>query len=158
MSKNCPRCGKTKPVEEFNKHKGSRDGLQGWCRVCQTEDAKERREIGNGSRSKEYATKYAAQWRKENHEKYRKYSNEYKRKVAKQLRLDAIEAAGGKCVACGIGDNRVLQFDHINGGGCAERKKVSREAIWRQVIRGERDDLQLLCANCHVIKTYSAAS
>lgn len=33
----CTRCGITKPFPGFNKHSGSSDGLQGYCRKCERE-------------------------------------------------------------------------------------------------------------------------
>lgn len=62
---------------------------------------------------------------------------------------------GGKCVECGFDDDRALEFDHIvpmrvvhlasaGGHDCGE-------PLYRR-IGGERDGLQLLCANCHAIK------
>ena len=36
-TKQCFRCGKTKPTSEFNKNVDSKDGLQSYCRDCQKE-------------------------------------------------------------------------------------------------------------------------
>ena len=33
--KTCTKCGKKKPLDEFNKHNRSKDGKQSWCRACQ---------------------------------------------------------------------------------------------------------------------------
>lgn len=44
--KRCSHCGKILPVSEFNKHKGTKDGLQYACKECQVEmttKAKQRR-------------------------------------------------------------------------------------------------------------------
>jgi|SaaInlV_165m_DNA_1040744.scaffolds.fasta_scaffold18331_1 hypothetical protein len=35
--KKCTKCGKTKPLAEFHKHKKSRDGLRYRCKVCRSE-------------------------------------------------------------------------------------------------------------------------
>lgn len=32
--KRCPTCGETKPASEFYKNRGTRDGLQGYCKPC----------------------------------------------------------------------------------------------------------------------------
>ena len=51
-------------------------------------------------------------WRKE----HPGYAGEWYRK----RRLLAIRVLGGKCVYCGISDQRVMTFNHINGGGRKE--------------------------------------
>lgn len=73
-----------------------------------------------------------------------------------KLRQDAISQLGGKCAECGNNDYRVLQFDHIDGGGDADRggRNQNNRSVMREVRDGKRDDIQLLCANCHNIKTY----
>lgn len=70
-------------------------------------------------------------------------------------RLKAIELLGGKCAHCGNDDFRVLQIDHINNDGYLEGKNRS-DPMMRDIYTGRRsiDDLQLLCANCHHIKSY----
>lgn len=69
-------------------------------------------------------------------------------------RPQAIAALGGACQWCGIDDERVLEIDHINGGGHKERKTMDRIAFFKAIIDGTRTDGQLLCANCHRIKTH----
>lgn len=34
--KTCSKCGERKPLEQFNKHSGSRDGRRGYCKACHT--------------------------------------------------------------------------------------------------------------------------
>jgi hypothetical protein len=68
-------------------------------------------------------------------------------------RRKAVWACGDACWACGYGvDWRALHFDHVNGGGNAERRK--RKTIpWNQVLwRVWAGEMQLLCANCNFIK------
>ena len=40
-TKVCARCGRELPVEEFNKHAKSKDGLQPYCKECQSVANKE---------------------------------------------------------------------------------------------------------------------
>lgn len=77
-------------------------------------------------------------------------------KYSRKLRKDAIKVLGGRCAACLNDDFRVLTFDHVDGGGDADRggRNQNNRSVMRQVRDGERDDIQLLCANCHHIKTY----
>ncbi len=62
---------------------------------------------------------------------------------------------GSKCSVCGEADPSVLQIDHIFGGGEDERREgLLGPALYRAILRGDRDgELQLMCANCHRIKS-----
>jgi 5-methylcytosine-specific restriction endonuclease McrA len=77
-------------------------------------------------------------------------------KNRQNLRRKAIEKLGGKCVRCGFYDERALVFDHKNSDGHTERKGVNpskySKKLCQQIIAGARDDIQLLCANCNLIK------
>jgi 5-methylcytosine-specific restriction endonuclease McrA len=71
------------------------------------------------------------------------------RRSARRVRLRNIEDLGGKCVRCGNDDYRVLEFDHIE-----ELRGKPRVPIRTLIRRGEVENLQILCANCHSIKTW----
>ncbi len=75
----------------------------------------------------------------------------------KRVKARAIEAMGGRCCRCGFNDARALQFDHVKpvrrgSSGLRLRGSASTETHLA-VLRGS-DEFQLLCANCHSIKTY----
>lgn len=75
--------------------------------------------------------------------------------LRRKLRIFAL--FGGHCAVCGTDDHRVLQVNHKNGGGTKERRETrARGHTYQHILRGERavDDLNLLCANCHVIFEY----
>ncbi len=75
----------------------------------------------------------------------------------REYRLIAIGKLGGKCKRCGNNDYRVLQIDHINGGGSKERLAIGYKGNYstlREVINGKTKKYQLLCANCNWIKRY----
>ena len=57
---------------------------------------------------------------------------------------------GKKCCRCGIDDPRVLAFDHINGGGGAERKKTSGLQILKRIV-SDPGRFRVLCLNCNWI-------
>ena len=40
--KRCPKCTRTLPVDSFSKNVTATDGLQGWCRDCNRDAAKNR--------------------------------------------------------------------------------------------------------------------
>ncbi len=79
---------------------------------------------------------------------------------------EIIKVLGGKC-KCGINDIRVLDIDHINGDGkkynINGKRGIRAEfsggmtgfACWvKQNPRDAKKRFQVLCANCHRIKTY----
>jgi len=74
------------------------------------------------------------------------------------LRLQAIEHLGAKCRNCGTVDPRVLQIDHIDGGGTKRRREgVTPTSEYRRILdssEGWNDEFQVLCANCNWIKRY----
>ena len=91
------------------------------------------------------------------------YQLDYRRKKLfntkewyRRKRLAVLSLLGNKCVMCGIDDFRVLQIDHIQGGGYKD-KKSRTEAYWTTVINSvlkKENKYQLLCANCNWIKRF----
>ena len=50
MLKKCAKCGADKPASEFNSRTASKDGLQSYCRACQSGYGAEYRPIVNARR------------------------------------------------------------------------------------------------------------
>ena len=74
----------------------------------------------------------------------------------KRRRDAVVELLGGKCVRCGFDDDRALQVDHINGGGCQEKSSTTGiyyNFVINQIKSGDHH-YQLLCANCNWIKRF----
>jgi 5-methylcytosine-specific restriction endonuclease McrA len=92
---------------------------------------------------------------------YYRHREELKPRIQKRnlkLRLGAIIVLGGKCTQCGYyKDDRALQIDHILPILLGRRRDEMRHSqqFHLDIINGERDNLQLLCANCHAIKSDS---
>lgn len=69
-------------------------------------------------------------------------------------KCEFLRRLGGECAHCGNNDFRVLDVDHIDP---AKKRKPrnnnlrTRLLLWRR----EVNNLQLLCANCHRIKTHT---
>lgn len=84
-------------------------------------------------------------------EKHPTYSHDH----ALKKREKAIQMLGGFCAMCGITDIRLLEFDHVvpvcRGTGI---RNLSGSYTVRRVLKGNTGNLQVLCANCHKIKTY----
>jgi len=66
---------------------------------------------------------------------------------------------GKKCYRCGLTDERVLQFDHINGMGRADRRKWMGHSdrlrdYYVKHPELAKKTLQVVCSNCNLIKTW----
>ena len=71
------------------------------------------------------------------------------------LRRRVLEKLGNQCVECGISDFRVLQIDHVNGGGNRERRALYSSLLYLKNVEKDNGAVyQLLCANCNWIKKY----
>lgn len=85
----------------------------------------------------------------------REYMRTYGRNRHATIRARALVALGGRCCSCGIDDPRVLQIDHVDGGGYREaqglRGSTYLEHVITEVGQGSKA-YQLLCANCNWIK------
>jgi len=87
--------------------------------------------------------------------RYRKYQCLYQRKLKEQLRDKIFLLLGNKCINCGFDNTRILQIDHINGGGSKETKRMSRLSFLKNVLRSiksKEKKYQLLCPNCNWLK------
>lgn len=131
------------------------------CKVCLIDKPIESFALDGGRRRRQcrpcvYQRKLAKvkDWRKAHPDRVRELGRRSRREREAVWRPAAIAKLGGHCVRCGIGDVRVLELDHINGGGHSERLYTDRVSFYAAVARGDRTDIQLLCANCHRIKTY----
>lgn len=63
------------------------------------------------------------------------------------------------CAHCGETDIRVLQLDHIAGGGAKHRRQINKRAGWSYYLwiekEGYPEGFQVLCANCNIRKRYT---
>lgn len=93
---------------------------------------------------------------------YEKYGDEYRKRalvrkhVIKSIRRKQLlkYLTGKSCVTCGNKDIRVLDFDHINKN--AKSFGIARalnDGISWENILAEINKCQILCANCHRIRT-----
>ena len=133
--KRCPKCQTDKPLAEFAKRAKSPDGLQSWCRSC------------NAARSKQY---YA-----ENTEKHKSvvtYRANTERFRQRQMLIEYKESH--PCTDCGLHfPYYVMDFDHLDGKKCNVSSMPgnwSDATIWDEVAKCE-----LVCSNCHRIRTHT---
>jgi hypothetical protein len=132
VTKRCGKCGETKPVELFHRWKRS-DGYQPWCKACR----------------KVYDKAF--------------YERTIERRLARLPQVKAEFAAwyaslkeGKPCADCGgVFPPQAMHFDHppgvekvANVGDLA--RKRSRQKILAEVAKCD-----LVCANCHAVRTVS---
>jgi len=87
-----------------------------------------------------------SEWAKQN----RKHKTEKLRELRRKKRQQLVEHLGGKCIGCGVTED--LQFDHINRAD--KLYTIGKIIDWDlSRILPEVEKCQLLCKECHRIKT-----
>lgn len=135
MTKRCPSCGEDVPLEGFYRLARSKDGRQGYCKLC----ANAKRLV----------------WKKANREREREWSRAAEARLTPRQKRDKdlrtkfrltvddyeqmLAAQGGGCAVCGTPpkEDRALAVDHDHSCCPSSRKTCGR------CIRG------LLCLNCN---------
>lgn len=129
MARFCNKCGQEKSLEELSKNATSKDGRRSTCKRCHSLSIH--------------------QFRINNLEHVVSQQRAHRRR----FREAAVELLGGRCVVCGEDDTIVLQIDHKNDDGFEDRKVMGgTRSFYSKIISGKRctEDLQLVCANCHL--------
>ena len=130
MTKRCGRCRLVKNDDEFHRF---RSGWQAWCKSC-------RREYD------------AAYWRKTRDERLRQ------RKIRRRdLAIWYREQKTGRpCTDCGgVFHHAAMHWDHLPGLG--KKREVSNLVVRgfrRRTILEEISKCELVCANCHAVRTF----
>lgn len=91
------------------------------------------------------------------HKKYRESNRKALKEHRRRQRLFLLNFLGGKCLGCGTKDERVLQFDHIRGDGADDRRRINNKCgtiipYYAHHLDEAKQNLQILCANCNIIK------
>jgi len=132
--KTCTLCKKRKNLKEFNKNRGKPDGLNNICRECNKKESK----------------KYYERNRKEhiaNVRERRKEVTEINKRKLREFLSDK------KCLDCNCEDWRVLEFDHVKEKKMGISKMISHGYNWKVILK-EIKKCEIVCANCHRIRTY----
>ena len=154
--KTCKKCGVE--LNDENWYPAFRKRNVGRCKRCHKKvvDNWEARHPGDQA-------KRTARWNKRNPDHGPRYYRENAKSYSNRARLrlwkyktEALNKLGGKCVACGIDDMRVLQINHVNGGGSGEN--LFGIDMYSAIIKGTRStaDLDVRCANCNIIYEYES--
>jgi hypothetical protein len=128
MRKRCGRCDRVLPLTAFHRF---RNGYQPWCKACKRE--------------------YAAAYYVENRAKRVTYNARQRREAAAwYLSLKA----GRSCTDCGsVFHPTAMQWDHPPGvekvADVAAMYRGSRARVLAEIAKCE-----LVCANCHALRTY----
>jgi hypothetical protein len=130
MRKRCSRCGEKKDEAQF--HRGNhRDGLQVYCKPCR----------------RAYDAAY--------HQRVKDRRREQKRRRERELRAFVNSLKRDRpCAECGgFFDLPAMQWDHLPGfiktGNLGDiGHRTSRRRILEEIAKCE-----LVCANCHAIRT-----
>jgi 5-methylcytosine-specific restriction endonuclease McrA len=133
MDKKCSLCKGIKPIGDFNKKSRTSDGLQNICRDC------------NKKKSRDYYSKNKEKQKKQIHEAKKKRIKLNRERMLAYLKQNS-------CVKCGFDHPAALDFDHLRD----KRRNVSNllcEGFSWKRIEEEIKNCQVLCANCHRIKT-----
>lgn len=92
--------------------------------------------------------------------KQREFQRIWQAKQRAKYKSIVIEMFGGSCMECGFDNVRALHLDHITAikrVSYSTRGADSGSGLWRKVATGKipKELVQLLCANCHAVKTYN---
>lgn len=133
----CKICNTCKPVSAFNKNLAKKDGLQSNCRECSNNHSK-----SHYNRNKSY------------------YSGRNKQRKQEIILLIQKAKEGKSCQDCGkFFPSYVMDFDHRDptqkkwGLAGARRHMPSDEEVLKEI-----DKCDLVCANCHRIRTFTRES
>lgn len=128
--KKCTKCGFNKPLEEFNR-RGS-NGHQAWCKLCVKTYDKSRYDAN--------PTRYTAT----------------KATRRRELAAWVWDLKKDKpCTDCGvIFHPAAMQWDHISNDKAIDIANTAGSSWSRKRILEEISKCELVCANCHHIRTF----
>lgn len=150
----CSRCKGYKNATEFRKNKRAASGLFSWCRPCVADDARARRRDDPAYQAREEQRRLRARersvayWlRPESKARAREYDRS-RRDWVGSLKARPCADCGGRFPPC------AMDFDHRPG----ETKAFNVASITtgtRDKILSEIAKCDLVCSNCHRIRTYN---
>lgn len=130
MNLNCLKCGRLMPAGRILKY----------CKECK----------------QEYYQKNKENWKKYESSKKTKLGVNSASYYRVSCRVRLMMKLGMKCSKCEFNDFRLLELDHINEDGRIDRSSGARMRWIKENLNGLRADAQLLCPNCHALKTWNA--
>ena len=134
MSKVCCRCKKEKAIEEFWRKKRSKDGRDTRCGDCMKLYY---RDLYHGSEKRR-----------------RDIRRNDDANIGRLLALRKEIYSSTSCTDCGNQDHRVFEFDHVRGRKEFDISTAIHQGHSRKRLLKEIEKCDLVCANCHRIRTY----
>lgn len=131
--KTCVICKQIKVETEFYKNKARKDGLQNFCKACNSLKVKRHYKLN----SEYYKSRSAI--------RNKQQRADHQMRVAEYLVLHP-------CVDCGERDIDVLDFDHVRGVKLSGVCRLIGNASW-STVEDEIRKCDVRCANCHRRKT-----
>jgi hypothetical protein len=141
----CNKCQQDKKLDEMKRDRSLTNGVAGRCKDCSAQASRAWYQA-----NLDQARESARHRRSLAPDKFRMaagLSNQ-------RLREKVVTLLGSRCSKCGLTDKRVLQVDHIFGGGNDERKRLGPRGTYHRVLETSGEGYQLLCANCNWIKRH----
>lgn len=132
--KRCSGCGEVKPLSEFHKNKGRKDGVNSYCKPCRAVIDHKRYEAKVGTTV-----------------------SGHPRRSEPGRKAWLISLKTGKpCTDCGrIFPHQVMQWDHRPGTEKLGEISGEFRTRPRDEILAEIAKCDLVCTNCHAIRTFS---
>ena len=130
----CSGCGQVKALSEFHKNRGRKDGVNSYCKTCRAVIDHARYEAKVGRSVPRHPQRS---------------------ELTRKAWLISLKA-GKPCTDCGrIFPHQVMQWDHRPGTEklgeiSGEFRKRTREEILAEIAKCD-----LVCTNCHAIRTFS---
>lgn len=88
------------------------------------------------------------------HPEYREYQYQRQRAKYDEAKKSILDILGRECAKCDFDDERALQIDHVNGGGCKSHKNGYTYRYLQKILADPaiRENYEVLCANHNWIK------
>ena len=140
ITKICSECGQELSIDNFYNSKNKKDGKFGKCKKCV------------GKQNNKWRESHKKEWNL-----ITGNANKKLRIIAREKVLIKISGNPPKCKQCGFSDKRILQIDHVEGGGQKEVDKFwTTYEFYKYIIKlpleEARKKYQVLCPNCNWIK------
>lgn len=161
IEKLCNKCKQAFPLSQFHNNKASKDGKTARCKTCFIDINKTA-----------YNSEYQATYRKNNPERIAKLKkNAYRKAQLKRWQDKGYELRNGfpilaydkiwelflenGCMDCDEKNPMVLEFDHLRDKTNNIATITNRYSYWNSKLAAEIAKCDIVCRNCHVVRTYT---